>query len=164
MGITTRVMAEAKVRPNIMEKPSGPQNSFETVIGIMPTTVVMVVRTIGCRRADEPCMVASLMLIPFRLLLLILSIRIMASFTTIPARATTPIMAGKLRGFPTITSPINTPIKLKGIVVIMKNGWRYDRNWRTRTDAISITARIIALNMSVYDCCRSSASPPIFIV
>ena len=95
--------------------------------GTSPEMVVNEVRIIG-RNLNLPAWIILLQCwkgerLPSSLLLFIKVIKIIASFTTIPASATKPNIETILKGFPEINSPSIDPIIANGTVVRIINGW-----------------------------------------
>lgn len=58
-GTSASVRIIENARPNMMANASGPQSEDAPAKGSMPTTVVMVVRTIGRKRETAASMTAS---------------------------------------------------------------------------------------------------------
>jgi len=85
---------------------------------------------------------------PSRRFLLIWEIKTIASFTTIPTRATTPMNAEKLKFIPININPGNTPINARGRLNRMMKHCLNELNWRTSVMAIKSTPTSIARSKS----------------
>jgi len=121
-GTTSWEMAEAEIRPKMMALHSGIHMGLLRERGISPTTVVMVVLTMGLSRSAAPRAADSLTERPALLCVFILSIITMASLTTIPTSEMMPIMAGKEKGIQARKNPPKVPIMAKGRDSIMIKG------------------------------------------
>ncbi len=122
--------------------------------------VVIEVMMIGWRRARADSEIACFRGIPPRRFSLMRSIKTMASLTTTPERATTPRKAGKERLRPTAVRPGRTPIKARGNVRRMMNGWLNELNIKTRVKPMRRTAIPMDMKSSWKDFSMSSVSPP----
>src|SRR6056297_2494595 len=129
----------------------GDQVGLEKARGIMPKTVVAVVKRMGRKRILEARMIASFLFFPSILWLLMASISKIALLTKIPAKATMPIIPVKERVWPIITSPGNIPMVARGIVIKINKGWRKDLNCKTIIMAIAKTPKIKAFIISARD-------------
>lgn len=92
--MTKRVMADHAKSQKIMVYQSHAQNSSWSAIGSTHKSVVSVVRIIGWSLDLPASMIDSKVSTPCQRFLLILSIKIIASFTTIPVRAMNQIANG----------------------------------------------------------------------
>ena len=109
-----RVKKEETARPKMMAVPRALQRASERVIGTSPRIVENDVMKIASILDLPASMMASSKLSPLAQLRFILSIRMIAFFTTIPKRARMPMSPGKERGIPKIAMPTKTPIIARG--------------------------------------------------
>ena len=111
-----RVKTIAKASPNIIENASGPQKSEIIESGIIPITVVTVVRKIGRRRdvADSATMWIKSSLSLEALWKIIESSKMMEWLIITPERAITPSIEVKESESPVRVSPTSTPMSEYG--------------------------------------------------
>lgn len=111
-----RVSTIAKLRPNIIEKANGPQKSEICERGIIPITVVMVVRKIGRKReVAASATVCTKSASPLDALWNIIeSMRIIEWLIITPERAITPSIEVNESESPVSVSPVSTPISEYG--------------------------------------------------
>ena len=102
---------------------------------------------------------ASNFVCPWALSWLIKVTSTIASFTTMPARATIPKKEAKPKGLPVMRRPAITPTTESGIATIITNGWRSEPNWRVITVMISATPTMSALHKLAKAWSLSSFSP-----
>ena len=121
IGIRISVATEVNVKPNIIDQASGAHRAEARVSGAIPIIVVTVVRSIGLNLETLPSTTTSVMDFRgcFSRLWLMVSIRMMALFTTIPERAIRPISEGKESACPVRKRPINIPTNAVGITEII---------------------------------------------
>ena len=116
VGIMKRVKKDEMESPKMTAEPRAVQVALERVMGMMPAIVTMEVIKIASKRDLPASMIASSKGMPVLMLRLILSIKMMAFFTTMPKSAKIPISPGKLKVTPRSAMPINTPMRAKGRV------------------------------------------------
>gem|GEM_PF-5965791 len=95
-GITNNVIVEPDISQNIIVNPSPAQNSSCKARGNTPNTVVRVVTIIGCNLVFPASTIATNLGRLLLMFLFILSINIIASFTTTQVRAINHIANGIL--------------------------------------------------------------------
>jgi len=105
--------------------------------------VVTVVSITGRRRLMPASIRAWRTRMPRRRAWLAKSTSTIASLTTMPARATSPMNEARLNGSPQTSMPKTTPTKLSGTVNSTTSAWRKLLNWITRIAQMSITPTII---------------------
>src|SRR3989344_798996 len=111
-----RVSNVPNVSPNIMENARGPQSADALAKGIMPMTVVMVVKTMGRRRLADASTTMSASVMPLAEFARAMneSTRMMPLLMMTPDKAMTPRREGKDTGWPVNKSPVRTPLKESG--------------------------------------------------
>lgn len=138
------------------------QNSSWSEIGRIHKRVVRVVRIIGCNLDLHASMIASLSSILCDLFTTTLSIKTMASLTTIHVRAINPIAKGILYGFPVIASPIFTHNSAQKTAYIITTGFLNELNCNSKMVKIKKNAiknqRIVALIRSAFSCVSHQAT------
>ena len=97
VGTIKSVKKEESIKPKMMALPKEVQVALERVIGIMPKMVQMEVIKMASNLDLPASMMASKNGMPNFKFKFILSIKIIAFFTTIPKSAKIPINPGKLR-------------------------------------------------------------------
>ena len=129
--------------------------------GIMPSTVVAVVRIIGLKRCRHASTTASGGCLPYSSIsILIRSINTIALFIIIPDSAIKPSKVKNPKDEFATSKPIVTPIKPSGIVVRIISGRRTELNWATNNNMINMAA---TGNLAAIEALASpdySASPP----
>lgn len=121
-GITNNVITDAVANPNIIVYASPAKNSSCLATELNQTTVVSVVKMIGCSLDFPVSITASERDIHLLILLFALSINTIASLTTIPVSAINPIPNDILYGFPVIRRPIFVPNNPMMMLYMMMTG------------------------------------------
>ena len=116
VGSTIRVKNVETVRPKIIESPRDVHVGFESVNGIIQSTVHIEVKNTGSRRVLTASIILSLNSIHSFILAFILSKRIIQFRTTIQKSATSQISPGNESGCQNNTSHTKTQIRDRGIV------------------------------------------------
>jgi hypothetical protein len=109
-GIINNVISDPTNKPNMIVYHSPAKNASSLTTLDRPNMVVMVVKRIGCNLVFPASTIASFLSIHLRIFTLILSIKTMASFTTIPMSDINQILKAKLRGFPVKNNQRFAPI------------------------------------------------------
>ena len=128
VGRTISVKNVDTVSQNIIDNQRDVQVGFETVNGIIQSTVQMEVRNTGSKRVLTASMMLSLNSIHSFIFAFILSKRIIQFLTTIQNNATNQISPGNERGCPNMTSQTNTQINDNGIVDNTSTDCLYESN------------------------------------
>ena len=158
--MTKRVKKEEMERPKIMAAPRPSQVLLERVMGIMPRIVQKEVMKIASSRDFPASMIEPRQAMPLLRLRLILSIKIMAFFTTMPNRARMPIRPGKLKGMPVTAMPMKVPMRARGTVMSTIRALMKELNWTTRVAMIKMKATIMARRMDVTESAFCEFWPP----
>ena len=126
-------------KPEINTTPSGCQRlPPNNVNGIRPPIVVRLVNKIGVKRTALAFNIAERLFIPKFKLVLALSIKIIALFTTIPNKLIKPTKAIIENDKPVKYRPMIDPAIAKGIELNMIKGCKKDLNCNTKTAKIPI--------------------------
>lgn len=143
-GTKKRVKNEDKSNPKMTALPRACQSSLESVIGTIPKMVQMEVIKIASSLDFPASTTDSKNGIPNLIFRFILSIRMMAFFTTIPKRARIPISPGKLKLIPKIVIPIKVPISANGNVTKTIIAFLNELNWTIIVETIKSPATSMA--------------------